>query len=285
MSAGASNMLRLRHVVLLLGVALALACVSGAWADLTFPPLTGRVVDAAGVLNPAMRASLEQKLAAQEAKGTDQVVVATVPSLQGTSIEDYANQLFRFWQLGQANKDNGILLLVAPNERKVRIEVGYGLEGVLPDAVASTIIQTTMIPQLRRGDYAGAIDKGVDSITEILNLDPAELAERAKHEPTTRGIDSGNLEAWLLVGGFFLAWVLIFRLASRNSGQPRTTPVAGGPQHGSNVLPWIVLGSALGGGRFRGGGFRSGGFGGGGFGGGFRGGGGFSGGGGASGSW
>ena len=285
MSAGAPNMLRLRHIALLLGVVLALAFVPATWADLKFPPLTGRVVDAAGVLDPATRASLEQKLAAQEAKGTDQVVVATVPSLQGTSIEDYANQLFRFWQIGQANKDNGILLLVAPNERRARIEVGYGLEGVLPDAVASTIIQTAMIPQLRRGDYAGAIGKGVDSITEILNLDPAELAERAKQEPTTRGIDSGNLEAWLLVGGFFLAWVLIFRLASRNSGQPRTTPVAGGPQRGSNVLPWIVLGSALGGGRFRGGGFRSGGFGGGGFGGGFRGGGGFSGGGGASGSW
>jgi len=283
MSAGASSMPRLRHVVLLLGMLLALAFVSAAWADLTFPALTGRVVDAAGVLDPATRATLDRKLAAQEAKGTDQVVVATVPSLQGTSIEDYANQLFRFWKLGQANKDNGILLLLAPNERKARIEVGYGLEGVLPDAVASTIIQTTMVPQLRRGDYAGAINKGVDSITEILNLDPAELAERAQREPTTRGIDSGNWEAWFLVGGFLLAWVLLFRLASRNSGRPRTMPAEqprtmaiGSPM----IVPWIYRG-----GGFGGGGFGGGGFGGGGFGGGFRGGGGSSGGGGASGSW
>jgi uncharacterized protein len=282
MSVGASSMPRLRHVAPLLGMLLALAFVSGAWADLKFPALTGRVVDAAGVLDAATRATLDRKLAAQEAKGTDQVVVATVPSLQGTSIEDYANQLFRFWKLGQANKDNGILLLLAPNERKVRIEVGYGLEGVLPDAVASTIIQTTMVPQLRRGDYAGAIDKGVDSITEILNLDPAELAERAQHDPTTRGIDSGNWEAGFLVGGFLLAWVLLFRLASRNAGQPRTMsaeqprtmPIGRG---GPIIVPWVYRGGGFGGGAgFGGGGFR---------GGGFRGGGGSSGGGGASGSW
>jgi len=213
-----------------------------------------------------------------------------VPSLEGTSIEDYANQLFRFWNLGQANKNNGILLLIAPNERRARIEVGYGLEGVLPDAVASTIIQTTMVPQLRRGDYAGAIGKGVDSITEILNLDPAELAERAQREPTTRGIDSGNLEAWLLVGGFLLAWVLLFRRASRRAGpttrdeQAQNMQAGRGLGAGPMIVPWIVMGSGFGRGGFRGGGL--GGFGGGGFGGGgFMGGGGLSGGGGASGSW
>jgi len=282
MSAGASSMPRLCPLALLLGMLLAPAFVSGAWADLKFPPLTGRVVDAAGVLDEATRATLDRKLAEQEAKGSDQVVVATVPSLQGTSIEDFANQLFRFWKLGQAKQDNGILLLLAPNERNVRIEVGYGLEGVLPDAVASTIIQTTMIPQLRRGDYAGAIDKGVDSITEILNLDPAELAERARHEPTTRGIDSGNWEAWLLVGGFFLAWMLLFRLVSRNAGRPRTMPVGGAHGRGPVIVPWVYRGGGFRGGGFGGGGFRGGaGFGGGGF----RGGGGLSGGGGASGRW
>jgi uncharacterized protein len=279
MSAGASSMRRLPHGALLLGMLLALAFVSSAWADLKFPSLTGRVVDAAGILDTATRATLDRKLAAQEAKGTDQVVVATVPSLQGTSIEDFANQLFRFWKLGQANKDNGILLLVAPNERKVRIEVGYGLEGVLPDAVASTIIQTTMVPQLRRGDYSGAIDNGVNSITEILNLDPAELAERAKQEPTTRGIDSADWEAWVLVGVFLLAWLLVFRLASRSAGRPRTMPVGKGYGRGPIIVPWVCPGGGFrGGGGFSGGG----GFGGGG---GFIGGGGSSGGGGASGSW
>ena len=260
----------------LLGVLFAFALVCGALADLTFPPLTGRVVDAAHVLDPRARAALEQQLAAQEVKSTDQVVVATVPSLQGTSVEDYANRLFRFWKLGQQSKDNGVLLLVAPTERKVRIEVGYGLEGVLPDAVASTIIQTAMVPALRRGDYAGAIGKGVDSVVEILNLDPAELAERAKHDaqPTTRGIDSGDWEAWVLIAIFLVVWLWVFRRASRRAGQSRITqPWPRGYGRGPIVVPWVFP--------------RSGGFGGGfgGGGGGFSGGGGSSGGGGASGSW
>lgn len=274
MRAGAS---RARNAALL-GLLLTLVLVSGVLADLTFPPLSGRVVDAAGVLDAKTRATLDQRLAAQEAKSTDQVVVATVPSLQGTSVEDYANRLFRFWKLGQAKKDNGVLLLVAPAEHKVRIEVGYGLEGVLPDAVSSTIIQTAMLPLLRKGDYAGAIDKGVDSVIEILNLDPAELADRAKREaaPTTRGIDEGDWEAWVLIGIFLLVWWFMFRRASRNRGQSRTMGrQPGGFGRAPMVVPWIFP--------------RSGGFGGGGFGGGgggvFGGGGGSSGGGGASGSW
>jgi uncharacterized protein len=263
----------------LLGLLLALVTAFSAWADLSFPPLTGRVVDAAHVLDAGAQAALDQKLAAQEAKGTDQVVVATVLSLQGTSVEDYANRLFRFWKLGQEKKNNGVLLLVAPAEHKVRIEVGYGLEGVLPDAVASTIIQTAMVPLLRHGDYAGAIDKGVDSITEILNLDPAELADRARREaePTTRGMDAGDWEAWLLVGAFLLVWLLVFRRASRGAPQSRTVQ-GGGIGRGPVIVPWIFPGGGFGGGGFGGG------FGGGG-GGGFSGGGGSSGGGGASGSW
>jgi uncharacterized protein len=98
-------------------------------AALDFPRLTGRVVDEAGILDSGVRASLTQKLADHEARSTDQVVIATVRSLQGESIENYANLLFRRWGLGQRDKNNGVLLLVAPSERKVRIEVGYGLEG------------------------------------------------------------------------------------------------------------------------------------------------------------
>ncbi|MGA9866365.1 MAG: YgcG family protein [Acetobacteraceae bacterium] len=267
--------MRARNAVLL-GLVLALVLICGALAELAFPPLSGRVVDAAGVLDAKTRAALEQRLAAQEAKSTDQVVVATVPSLQGTSVEDYANRLFRFWKLGQATKDNGVLLLVAPAEHKVRIEVGYGLEGVLPDAVSSTIIQTAMLPLLRKGDYAGAIDKGVDSVIEILNLDPAELAERAKRDaqPTTRGIDQGDWEAWVLLAIFLLVWVVMFRRASRNWGRSRTMRRPGGFGGAPMVVPWVFP---------RSGGFGGGGFGGG-SGGGFSGGGGSSGGGGASGS-
>ena len=106
-------------------------------SSLTFPRLTGRVVDEAGILDAATRAELTQKLADLEAKSTDQLVVVTLRSLQGTSIEDYGYQLGRAWQIGQKGKNNGVLLIVAPNERKVRIEVGYGLEGTLTDAITS----------------------------------------------------------------------------------------------------------------------------------------------------
>ncbi len=143
--------------ILILLAAVLVAVAAPALADLSFPALSGRVVDAANVLPATTRATLDGKLAAQEAKATDQFVVATVPSLQGTSIEDYANRLFRFWKLGQEKKNNGVLLLVAPNERKVRIEVGYGLEGILTDAVASTIIQTTILPAFRKGDMPAGI--------------------------------------------------------------------------------------------------------------------------------
>src|SRR3954470_11362000 len=120
-----------------------------------FPPLSGRVVDAANVLKPEDRGTLEQKLKANEDKTTAQVVVATVPSLGGLTIEDYANRLYRQWQLGQKDKNNGALLLVAPNERKVRIEVGYGLEGALTDALTKVIIATAMAPRFKQGDFAG----------------------------------------------------------------------------------------------------------------------------------
>ncbi len=139
-----------------------LACVVVAAAafaqSLTFPALTGRVVDEAGILDAATRDKLEKLSADLEAKSTDQLVVVTLKSLQGTSIEDYGYQLGRHWQIGQKDKNNGVLLIVAPNERKVRIEVGYGLEGTLTDALGSFIIQQAILPRFRAGDFAGGID-------------------------------------------------------------------------------------------------------------------------------
>ncbi len=137
----------------------------------SFPPLTGRVVDAANILKPEERTAIEAKLKAYEDKTTDQVVVATVPDLGGTTIEDYGNRLFRQWRLGTQDKDNGALLLVAPNERKVRIEVGYGLEGALTDALSKVIITTAIAPQFQKGDFAGGIDAGVDAMLSILTGD------------------------------------------------------------------------------------------------------------------
>lgn len=125
-------------------------------AEPTFPALSGRVVDAAGILKPDETAALDAQLKAYEEKTSDQVVVATVPNLQGLTIEDYGNRLFRSWAIGQAKTNNGALLLVAPNDRKVRIEVGYGLEGALTDALSKVIITTSIAPRFKTGITAAA---------------------------------------------------------------------------------------------------------------------------------
>lgn len=260
------------------GLLLALLAVlaAPAWAELIFPALTGRVVDAAHILDPATIAALDAKLAAQEAKATDQFVVATVPSLQGTSIEDYGNRLFRHWQLGQAKKNNGVLLLVAPTERKVRIEVGYGLEGILTDAVASAIIRNAIVPSFKAGDMAAGIVKGADAVLEILNLDPEEARVRARQQESGGDEDVANF-IFLVV--MLLFWAFIFWRAARNGGGGPGGPSARSRRRragGAAVGPISTWDWSRGSG---------GGWSGGGGGGGWSGGGGSSGGGGASGGW
>ncbi|MBV9520130.1 MAG: TPM domain-containing protein, partial [Hyphomicrobiales bacterium] len=149
-------------------------------ADPNFPALTGRVVDAANLLTPEVRARLEDKLKAYEDKTSDQVVVATVPSLGELSIEDYANKLFRSWGIGQKGKNNGALLLVAPKEHKLRIETGYGAEGALTDAASSTILNTVIAPKFRHSDFAGGIEAGVDQMLVILGSDAAETGRHGQ---------------------------------------------------------------------------------------------------------
>jgi uncharacterized protein len=226
-----------------------------------FPALTGRVVDAANLLQPQDRAALEAKLKAYEDKTTDQIVVATVPSLDGLAVEDYANRLFRQWHLGQRDKNNGALLLVAPNERKVRIEVGYGLEGALTDALSKVIITTAIAPRFQRGDFVGGINAGVDAILSILTGDAEEWHRRAE----VREDDRTPIDPLIV----FIVLLILFYVVSRMmSGR-------GGPQryHRNPRGGWIVVpGSGWGGGWSGGAG-------------GFSGGGGSSGGGGASGSW
>lgn len=136
-----------------------------------FPALSGRVVDDAGELDASTRESLRAKLAALEARSGTQVVVATVKSLNGNSIEDYANRLFRRWQLGQKGKNNGVLLLHAPAERKIRIEVGYGLEGTLTDAATKYIITNSIAPRFKANDFSGGMTRGVDDILKALSGD------------------------------------------------------------------------------------------------------------------
>src|SRR5690606_19605634 len=153
----------------------------------SLPALTGRVVDNAGMIDAATEAALSQKLAAFEQKSSDQIVVATIPGLEGEAIEPYANRLFRFWRLGQAGEDNGILLLVAIGDRRMRIEVGYGLEGTLTDLHSRLIIENTMVPAFRAGDFAGGISAAVDDIIMVAEGNAAELEARAE-----RNRDSGS---------------------------------------------------------------------------------------------
>ncbi|WP_029003153.1 TPM domain-containing protein [Azorhizobium doebereinerae] len=238
-------------------VLLALCALAGAaLAELTFPRLSGRVVDAAHVLDAATLAQLDGKLAAQEAKATDQFVVATIPSLQGTSIEDYANRLFRAWKLGQEKKNNGVLLLVAPAERKVRIEVGYGLEGILTDAVSSTIIQTTILPAFRQGDMAGGIVRGADAVLEILNLDPEEAKRRAVQAAASQP-ENDDLMLFVIFVVVILVLYFIIRNGGGGGGRGRRG-IALGTGAGSS-WSWGSGGGSSGGGGFSGGGGSSGG--------------------------
>ena len=145
------------------------------------------MVDQAKILSPVTSADLERKLADLEQKSGIQLVVATVPSLGGEEIEPYANELFRAWKLGEANKNNGVLLLIAPKERRVRIEVGYGLEGTLTDAVSSIIISNAIAPRFKAGDFNGGVTRGVDDVITALTTDSAEWKPkptdmRAEHE-------------------------------------------------------------------------------------------------------
>lgn len=249
-------------------LAVALVGLATLAAAQSFPPLTGRIVDQAGILTPQAEAAIEPKLAGLEARSGIQLVVATVGSLQGQEIEPYANGLFRDWKLGQAGRNNGVLLLVAPNERRVRIEVGYGLEGTLTDALSKVIIANAITPRFKAGDFSGGVARGVDDIITVLTTDASEWEARPDLR-LDRQPEAGPPD-WLLAGAFF-GFVLLFMVSA---GFRR-------------LVNSILLGLLVSSGNGRGGGYprgRGGGWSGGG-GGGFSGGGGSSGGGGASGGW
>lgn len=164
--------------VLAAAVFVTFACA--ALAQPKFPDLTGRVVDNAGLLTAQDKAAIEAELKAIEDKSTDQVVVVTLPSLGGYDIESYGYQLGRHWKIGQKDKDNGALLIVAPNERKVRIEAGRGLEPHLTDAMSKIIIENAILPKFRRGDFSGGIRDGVRDIKATIEGDAEAVKERAR---------------------------------------------------------------------------------------------------------
>ena len=235
--------------------ALSVLCFIPASAEPTFPPLTGRVVDDANLLDPADKQALTNDLKALEDKSSDQVVVVTVPSLQGYAIEDYGYQLGRHWGIGTKQLNNGVLLIVAPNERKVRIEVGRGLEPTLTDALSKIIIENAILPHFRVGDYAGGIKAGVRDITLALTGDAAEVEQRAK----ARRADDPTFD-WITVI-FWIAIILWFIWVMWRSAQ---TPAARGRYGGPIIIPGPGWGGGWGGGFSGGGGFGDGGFSGGG---------------------
>lgn len=167
---------------------------------LIFPALTGRVVDEAGMLDATDRAALTESLAGLETKTTNQLVIVTLKSLQGTSIEDYGYQLGRSWQIGQKDKNNGVLLIVVPTERKVRIEVGYGLEGTLTDAITKLIIENSILPRFKAADFSGGIRRGAEDIIQVLSGDVEEWQRRAAQNSSpnvTR--PEANIPIWLVI--------------------------------------------------------------------------------------
>ena len=267
-----------------LAIALGLLTAQPALAQ-DFPELTGRVVDAANIIPDDQEAALTAKLAALETQSQRQLVVATLPDLQGYDISDYGYQLGREWGIGDAERNDGALIIVAPNERKTRIEIGYGLEGIMTDALSSVIVNQQMLPRFREGDYAGGINAAADTIIQQLTLPEEEARAIAAQAAPERSGSSGSIIDFptIIFLGFFLFFIIIPMLRGKRGKRYRRNGTLTGSSIGDIIL-WEVGSAALrggSGGRSGGGGF-GGGFGGGG---GFSGGGGSFGGGGASGGW
>jgi uncharacterized protein len=273
---------------LLVAALLLVSCA--ATADVAVPPLRAHVTDLTGTLDTAQKSALEQKLAAFEAKKGAQVAVLMLPTTQPESIEQYAVRVEETWKLGRKGVDDGVLLVIAKDDRKLKIETGYGVEGVLPDAIAKRIIDEDIVPRFKQGDFYGGVSAGVERITGVIDgeaLPPPKVAPAQQ-----RGGDNLNN---LFVIGFIVVVVvggILRAIFGRFIGAGIVSVVVG-------ILAWSMAGALLialiaaiiafiftlanggSGGGFGGGGggFSSGG------GGGFSGGGGGSGGGGASGSW
>ena len=265
-------------------------------AEIPVPPLTGRVVDLTHTLSPAAQARIDASLADLEKRKGSQIAVLIVPSTEGEDLAQFGIRVAEAWKLGRKGVDDGAILLVAKNDRRLRIEVGYGLEGAIPDAVAKRVVSDVIAPYFRRGDFAGGIEAGVDQLIKLVDGEPLPPP---KAEPSGTVGDIGTI----LFGGIVLG-VIVGRILRLWLGVAAGGVVAGiGTGLGVALLTGVVLaglmagffvlavvaagalGGGWGGGGF--GGWGSGGFGGG-FGrggGGFRGGGGGFGGGGASGSW
>jgi uncharacterized protein len=181
------------------------------------PYLTGRVTDNANILSPETRRLLTDSLKAHEERTTNQVVVLTLQTLDGESIEDFANKVFNEWKLGQKDRDNGVLIVVVPDDRRMRIEVGYGLEGTLPDLMASRIIQNIMTPRFRNGDYDRGITDGTLAVLRTIEGEYVAEADGIIEESSSGGLDLSGMESpempiveRILIGAFIFGLIGLF---------------------------------------------------------------------------
>ena len=269
---------RLLAPLLLLFAVLAALFAFPAAAQPIFPALSGRVVDEGQLLSRDKEAELTRRLEALEQQTGDQLVVVTLRSLEGYDIADYGYQLGREWGIGRRGADNGVLLIVAPEERKVRIEVGYGLEPVLTDAMSAQIIENDILPAFRNGGFERGITQGVEAIADQLTLDRAEAESRAAEAAQAMHRDRGELDLGAVVILVIIVALVLITIGGvlSSAGQRRRRRHGLGP-----VILWAASEALRNNSRGGGGGGFGGGFGGGGF----SGGGGSFGGGGASGGW
>lgn len=246
----------------------------------SFPALTGPVVDQANVIPDDVEARIDQKLVALKTQSQRQLQVVTVASLEDYDIADYANRLFRSWQLGDKERNDGVMLVVAPNQRRMRIEVGYGMEPIITDGFSFLVINKVITPRFKAGDLPGGIEGGIDALITQLTLPPeqaAQIAAQANAQQKSQAKFNPAALIWPLIFVMFFILPMIRRM--RGGQNYRSSGL-------SQVIMWSVLDGMLRGGRGGGGGDWGGGGGGwGGGGGGWGGGGGSSGGGGASGGW
>lgn len=264
-------------------------------AEVQVPPLSGRVVDAAGVLDATQKQALESRLEAFELRKGTQIVVLIIDSTVPEPIESFGIRVAESWKVGRKSVDDGLLVIVASGDRAMRIEVGYGLEGVIPDATAKRLIEEVFIPAFRAGDFNQGLIAGLDRVMALIDGEPLPLP---KPQGRANGLQS-------LEGYFVVFMMLVFVVGGALRAMLGRLPAASLVGAGTGVLAWLVAapllaagvvavvafvftlfgGAAAGLGGRRGRGGFGGGFGSGGFGGGFGGGGGGFGGGGASGRW
>lgn len=238
-----------RFVVSACAIVLSAAAVAGQ----NLPKPAGRITDLANVIDPATETDLDGRLDQLEQKSSSEIAVVTVPSLDGMSVEDYAARLFKAWGVGQAKSDNGVLVLVAPNEREMRIEVGYGLEGILPDGLAGQIVRDDFIPRFRDNDYNGGIRDGVARVIDVVEKQQVLTAE----ELAAFNQSSGDMPEWIIIPFFGIFVTIGFGMVGLGLRSKTAFPILFGSLFGGmpllmslafigrlslfTLVPWAIL--------------------------------------------